>query len=489
MTLVPPIDRFPWCVEFALTRTGKLAILVLFTLGLRVFYSHAFLIAPIAALIALFPAQRRATLFAATVFWAFAFLWPSFDSRAVSLVAERSGIAIHLRVLQPLSLAAVLLFAAGLTYLAFRFSRSRLFRRPLILLFAFHLAGLSWLCYGPMPAVVRVWGWGFFCILAAYLWYLCYALSDRHAADRGPSTLQLGTFFPFWVDAAHSATPTGKGAAYLRKVAAKDSRTLAITQLKALKLLIWIMVLVAARTIFMAAVSNGVAPVLTAAHIRLPVSLNLPTYEATLAAHLAGHPFPWFLCWASLYASFFAAILSMASYGNLVVACARLAGFAVLRSTYKPLYATSLAEFWNRYYYYFKELLAEFFFFPVYLRYFKGRPRLRMFVATMAAAGLGNFLYHFLGENRLIADVGILRALVALRVWLLYCFLLGSAIAISQIRHHSRRRLTLTVWDRFRACAAVSSFYCVIQVFDTLDPRYTLGFCFAYLGNLIPKIR
>ena len=37
-----------------------------------------------------------------------------------------------------------------------------------------------------------------------------------------------------------------------------------------------------------------------------------------------------------------------------------------------------VVEFWNRFYYYFKELLVEFFFYPVYARYFRNHQRRRL---------------------------------------------------------------------------------------------------------------
>ena len=45
----------------------------------------------------------------------------------------------------------------------------------------------------------------------------------------------------------------------------------------------------------------------------------------------------------------------------MIVGYLRLCGFNVFRNTYKPLLAETMVEFWNRYYYYFKELLVNFF--------------------------------------------------------------------------------------------------------------------------------
>src|SRR6185436_4922264 len=104
------------------------------------------------------------------------------------------------------------------------------------------------------------------------------------------------------------------------------------------------------------------------------------------------------------------------------------------RNTYKPYLATSIAEFFNCIYYYFKELLVTFFFYPTYLRFFKKQPRLRVFVATLAAAGFGNFLLHyFRAEDRILRD-GLWNTLIFFAPYMIYALLLGSAIGLSQLR-------------------------------------------------------
>jgi hypothetical protein len=47
---------------------------------------------------------------------------------------------------------------------------------------------------------------------------------------------------------------------------------------------------------------------------------------------------------------------AMRRHGHMIIGTLRLFGFNVFRNTYKPLLSESILEFWNRYYYYFKEL-------------------------------------------------------------------------------------------------------------------------------------
>ena len=111
-----------------------------------------------------------------------------------------------------------------------------------------------------------------------------------------------------------------------------------------------------------------------------------------------------------------------------------MAGFNALRNTYRPLSSTTISEFFNRFYYYFKELLVDFFFYPTFLRYWKGHRRLRMVFATFAAVFFGNTLFHFTRDWQIIRDVGLLGAFVNYQASLLYCFILAAAVSISQLR-------------------------------------------------------
>jgi hypothetical protein len=174
---------------------------------------------------------------------------------------------------------------------------------------------------------------------------------------------------------------------------------------------------------------------------------------------------PWYVCWASLLSEFFEEIITISIWGHRFIACCRMAGFNALRNTYRPLSSRTIAEFWNRYYFYFKELMVDIFFYPVFLNFFKKRKKLRIAVATFAAAGFGNAFYHFIRDLKYIADLGLWRALAAYHVYIFYCLVLASAITISQMR---RRGPAPSGFLRGRVLPAfcVVLFYCVLHVFD-----------------------
>ena len=122
----------------------------------------------------------------------------------------------------------------------------------------------------------------------------------------------------------------------------------------------------------------------------------------------------------------------MAFSTHIIIAIIRMCGFKALRNTYRPLASRTIAEFWNRFFYYFKELLVEFFFYPVFFRYFKNRPLLRMYTATMAAAFFGNFLFHFMRDIFYVIELGFFEAMIAFHSYFAYSFVLGNAIFLSQ---------------------------------------------------------
>jgi hypothetical protein len=139
----------------------------------------------------------------------------------------------------------------------------------------------------------------------------------------------------------------------------------------------------------------------------------------------------------------------------------------VFRNTYKPLLAETIVEFWNRYYYYFKELLVNFFFFPTFTRYFKQSPRLRVFAAVFAAAFFGNLYYHIIKSDAFTAGqwAGVWAGFNSR---LVYCFALALGIFISMQREQRRPRGAIRPPAR-RALAifGVWTFFAFIRLWHT----------------------
>jgi hypothetical protein len=447
--LIPRIETYPKIVSFAQTIPGKLVLLALFGLGLT-YYGEGWL--PLIAcltVITFLPSQRRALVTLSTLLFTFVFPWKTFPHPIYAV-----GI-----------IASVFLLGALLFSSAARWPRSWYGRRPILILlsgFAALVVVATYLTPGTRQYRLI---WDFTYILSAYLWFIGFSLLDRNARDRDGIGLQLGTYHPFW---GSSNTPFVKGAAYLRRIEARDAEQLAVTQLKGLKLLLWSILL----SLFLEAFNRSIYGY-----------LGLHTFPSALYLSVDRRPLPWYGCWASLIAGFFYGIISLCVMGHRVVACCRVAGFNALRNTYRPFSSRTVAEFFNRYYFYFKELLVDFFFYPMFLRHFKKHRKLRLVAAIFAAACFGNAYYHFFRDLGFIQKLGLAGALANFQVYLFYCVALAAAISISQLRHREAAQTGFIrgqLWPSF----LVALFYCLLDVFGSTERNYPLTEHFRFFAHL-----
>jgi len=481
LRLIPAIDTYPSLVRFAQTPVGKAAVLVIFGVGLMLHQKDWWLDAlVILAGLTFWPGQRRWGVLAGTFYWLLRH--SQFRWSVVTGVAQAEGVAesIYWPLLQGGAVVAALLFCAGFHAAARAWPKRGPLRRPIATLLISYAGLLTLGFYAPLPPVAHTAFWAFVTVLGSYLWFLGFSLLDRNARDSPNFLFHLGYYLPFWMGNMWTTTPLAKGAGNLRRIEAKSAEELAVCQLKALKLIFWAAGILALHELVLATVHG------TAWRLPLPqpsFTLGLPTYQEVFAQSMGGNPAPWYTAWSALVTRFFVDLLSLAGAGHLVISVCRMAGYRALRNSWRPLRSTSIAEFWNRYFYYFKELLVDFFFYPVYLRYFKGHPRLRLFAATLCAACFGNVLFHYLDSVAYISEHGPWQTLLSMKVYALYALFLGTAIGISQLRSRNQQRHWLR--ERVLAPLSVMTFYCVISVFDDLDRSTSVSDHFAFLATLV----
>ena len=491
MKIIPQIDTYPRLLAFGQTRWGKLGLLVAFA-GMLWFdrVPYGFELAVAAGLVSYFPKYREPLLSLAALCWLFFYRdwsqWEFIQRMAAAEVHTRPWILDLLAII----LLTVIFCGVGLFfhYVRQRRGSSYLARRPVFALVGAYLVVLLLAGIFPPRGAAQAVVWVFIALLGPLLWFFAYALQDAGSKSAEPFDLELGTLRPFYMTASPSFTPIGKGRAYLRKTEARTPADLSRVQLKAVKLLLWIALLKGVRQLFVVVVYG--APwrplALLFGHFGLHVpNLGVPTLDAALQQTVAGAHVSAHVAWASLIAHFLESLLAVAIYGNQAVACCRMAGFYILRNTYRPLQSQTIAEFWNRYYYYFKELLVELFFFPTYMRYFKKYRRLRTFAATIAAATIGNMIYHFCRDFHYVADMGLAAALSGFQVYAFYTLILGLGIGLSQMR--MRRAVPAQEASRGRQLLAsfvVIAFFCLLEVFDYEPRSHTLGTHLAFFLNL-----
>ncbi len=309
-----------------------------------------------------------------------------------------------------------------------------------------------------------------FALMLPYLvWRCCYLLisGQQGRALKSKFSDHLFTILPVY---GGSETPYGKGIDFLSKFEAHDTESLAKSQLAGIKLLL-LGVVWRYSLKLMHALVYGPATSLTE---KLGGnSLEIP--ELTTLASMGSNA-PLLYSWLSIYFELFAQVLHHAAYGLGVVGVLRLFGFNIFRNTYKPLLAESVVEFWNRYYYYFKELLANFFFMPTFMqlgKILKNQPKLRLFLAVFAAAFVGNMYYHIIEQGASMALGSVFETAYSLRSRFFYCFLLAMGIYISMLREQKRagqpqssQALVNTYLLRYFKIFGVWTFFAMIYIWN-----------------------
>jgi hypothetical protein len=481
--IVPQLDTYPRLLSFGQTRPGKAVLLAAFAIGLFAVRADSWIeLTAVIALMTYFPARRRLLLSIATLYWLFFHsAWLNWDLLRSMAKAEGQRTDWTLTLILSGILVSVICLLAVLFHHVRTQRTSFVAKRPVLCLVTATMLLLFTAGLLHSGGLAHLLVWGLVVVTIPYLWYFAYALKDASAKAPDAAFLQFGTLRPFW---GPVNVPFAKGAANLRRTEARNPNDLCTIQLKAIKLLIWVFILrftLLALRMVVYGDSTGLARLMSLVHwtVHLPriPELDVALQQAALPVYVA---------WASLVAHFAEALLSLTVSGNIIVACCRMAGFNILRNTYRPLESRTVAEFWNRYYYYFKELLVEFFFFPVFTRYFKQYRRFRIFAAIIAAATVGNMIYHFLSDFGYVAQLGLWRALVGFRVYVVYTTALGLGIGISQLRNQGKVRLPDDApwWRKTLATAGVLAFFCLLEVFDQEGRSLGLGQCLRFFLRL-----
>jgi hypothetical protein len=460
--LIPRIETDPRVVAFVQTIAGKFAMLAVAAV---LFYFRGVRDPIVIIVLAgiFFLPQHTWTLMAISgIYW-----MPSVVKGGFSLNQRITGTV--------LAVAA----AALLWVVVQRWPKGFVGRSPRLALLGAFAAAVAAALIAPAGPSSNVL-WPLVASLSACLWIFSFALTDRPASDRADSSLSprnLGPnaamFFSFFPTVAASTTPFFKRPSAMRRMEAKGPEERAVVQLKGLKLLAWSILLALVWAILDTAWG----------------AVGIPKLPDAIAASTAHHPPAWYLCWARLFAGFLDSVLRTALWGNTVVAGCRLAGFRLLRNSYRPMESRTVVDFWNRYYYYFKELIADFFFYPVYMRYFKKHPRVRIFFATWVAVGLGVPLFHFVRDIDVVRELGVWRAVAGYHVYMCYATMLSIGIGVSQIRKMNAPRDPAPERSFLRTrvfpITGVILFYCFLQVFDELRRTVPIREHLLFLTRLI----
>jgi len=312
---------------------------------------------------------------------------------------------------------------------------------------------------------------GVLAMLPFLVWRLSYLVSLGRRGKVGDTRFRDHLFYLVPVFGG-TQTPYGKGLEFLSRHEAVDPESFARSQLAGIKLLLlailWILVL----ELLDAFLFGKAVKYLTIWPRDWGLGLS------GLAEILRTGIYPvWYQGWAMVYLEIIYACLRLAAAGHVIIGCLRLLGFNVFRNTYKPLLAESIVEFWNRYYYYFKELLVDFFFYPTYLRLRSLNPGARMFVAIFAAAFLGNMYHHILAWPETVLHLDIAGFWIRWGPRFVYCFLLAAGIWVSMLRQQKLRTTGVKAGlpFRLRRIAGVWTFYGLIHIWSIRPQDASIG--------------
>ena len=352
---------------------------------------------------------------------------------------------------ETLAVGALLVLMAGL-WMAMQFvvrhPACLLARRPFVCMLGAEAALLvlsaPQVDHGPL----RVLLWSLLVVFTPFVWFFPLAIADLRGRAADSPAMQLAVQRAFW---SPSYLPFGKGAGYLRKHFFPLPREQAITHIKGVKLLLWANVLLLVSHVLTWVFSEQLA---------------LPRLIDAIDVFVAGQPLPIATGWAVLIYGTFRYALQIAIWAHLFIGLARMAGYRLPRGSWRPLESRTLMEYFNRFHFYFKEILVDLFFIPTFFKVFKQHPRLRMFTATFMAAGVGNALWHFMADIQLIAVDGLWGALSSFSSYLFYSFVLAVGVGLSQVRASMGYRPSSTLAGRIYAFLFVWSFVVLLRVFS-----------------------
>ncbi|MEM7303105.1 MAG: hypothetical protein AAF468_18650 [Pseudomonadota bacterium] len=469
------IDQNESAIHFVATLPGALTVLAAFVavaaLSLQLSISHLGLIAITLFAIIVAPKYRMPIIVGASLFYLFIrpfriAEWPELlrDLAGQSVIPLSAGQSFW--ALQLTSVLAFVMVAYGfLTWQKHNKDRTAA-KRPVLTLMLGWFALFAVAVTQAQGTIAHAALWSFLGVSISGLWFLAYAAIDNKSKDPTPRAYRAGFLRPFW---GGSAIPFGKSFGYLNKFAAKSDEDLAVTRLKALKLAIWALLLTA--------LWKGLEWALYG-------QLGIDPLQSAILAHAGGEAAPVLGNWASVFSNYFLDLVIIAVWGHFIVATIRMAGWRIPRNTVNPLAARSIAEFWNRYFFYFKELLVDLFFYPTFLRWFKARPKLRIAFATLCAAGLGNFLYHFMRETHHFATKSVMEALAVFPSAVFYSLALAAGLILSQLNPRKAKPEDGFFAYHVLPRANVMLFFCFLKIFDDITGEGTLTERLAFTASL-----
>ena len=160
----------------------------------------------------------------------------------------------------------------------------------------------------------------------------------------------------------------------------------------------------------------------------------------------------------------------------------RICGYKIDPYFNYPWLSTNLVTLWSRFTFHYREFLVRAFYYPVFFKFFKKQKHLRIFAATLAAAGFGNLIWGHIPEAVFYYGMKWGSLTHVIEQWP-YFVLLGIGITVSEFwllhkkKTHRRKPWALDKhigWD-FLAAYVTLQYYSLIHIFYYLCENSTLS--------------
>ncbi|MGE0763685.1 MAG: hypothetical protein AB7N80_10445 [Bdellovibrionales bacterium] len=273
--------------------------------------------------------------------------------------------------------------------------------------------------------------------LTKFIWYFAYDLQRNPNQQPFKWIQHLAYYRPFWSFFFYAPIPKGEN--YWHQIEIQDPHQLAIQRVKAVTLVLWATVLEFTRlqlNQFLQQIADS-----------KPDKEFVYSIQQSLAQLSQPQPLSISQAWTSVLIDFADNLLLFTAYGHFIIGLVWFIGYRAPLNTNRPLTAKTPLDFFQRYNFYFKELLFQFFFFPVFARLNRLPDKWRIAVSLFVAVGIGNFLIIWGRNTDTHLKMGLPQSLSHFSNYAVYCVLLtllllpSTLASMARAKHKSRPAL------------------------------------------------
>jgi len=314
--------------------------------------------------------------------------------------------------------------------------------------------------------------------MAKSFWYLAYAWQDLVLFKRKNILSYTPMFIPFYTHNFIDSAPVPRGLRDMEVFGAKSSEQMARLQLNGLKLGLWALVCFGTGNLLRFVISES-------SRVSLYYMWEIPSLNIPTPGYWGLHIYntlhlPIYIRWiGTLYQAMPYILTDVVGEMGIMIAFVRLIGIHAPRQAYKPYKAIDFLDFFRRIYFYYNELLIQFFFYPMWRwsRRFRLPRSIQFALCIFLAVFIGGLTISYFRNATLIYIFGPMKAFEINLGRSVYFAGLGLAATYSALRRRQRRaRGEYVQWAPWRAIVA----YCLYSILfscqgsgleDTLSDR------------------